>query len=548
MSTTLLPAVFVIVGLSFFYFLIYPVLLSPLAKIPNAHFLSPFTTLWIQWRRYVQQEIQAVDAAYRKKGPIVRLGPNEIAVNLMPGAIKTIHGAPGYDKTEWYDFYANFDTRNAFSTYSFEDHVVIRRRVSRIYSKSFIQTSPHVQKILSAVLLDRYLPALSGDAQQTRTLNALDLNFSYGLDVITAFVFGLQHGTNFIENIDERRAWFSVYLESHPPNHMFWLLELPNLTKWLARCGLPILPQSYYDARKGLADWAMKSLTAAEEGIPSQGFEELPTGDSPLLLGQIREEMIAEEKAKITSEKVSKEDPTFLRSESRLQLASECLDHIRITYTYTLYQLSLHPEIQHKLRQELLTAVSKPEHSVAYDVSASPLGTLPQPSTLESLPYLHAVIKESLRLRNTFPTSNPRITPSKNGNRGNTEIGPYKKIPAGVRVVCFAYSVQRNEEIYKEATVWRPERWIAGESRESKEELKKMEQWFWAFGSGSRSCIGKHLAMEMLRQGLAAIYTNYSTHVADDSGFGQNGNFVTGGISDSLMLRFEALEKKDGKR
>jgi hypothetical protein len=82
-------------------------LFSPLSQIPNAHFTSPWTSLWIQWMRYKGREIQSIHAAYQKKGRIVRLGPNEIAVNLVPGGITTIYGARGFDKTEWYDFYIN---------------------------------------------------------------------------------------------------------------------------------------------------------------------------------------------------------------------------------------------------------------------------------------------------------------------------------------------------------------------------------------------------------------------------------------------------------
>jgi cytochrome P450 len=153
-----------------------------------------------------------------------------------------------------------------------------------------------------------------------------------------------------------------------------------------------------------------------------------------------------------------------------------------ITFTYTLYQISRHPIIQAKLRTELLNALTTNSLSIST--------SLPHPSVLERLPLLHAVIKESNRLRNTYPTSNPRVTPD-----GTSKLGPYNGIPGGVRVVSFAYSVHRDEEIFSEPLEWRPERWL-DEDQGGEPGLKEREIWFCGFGSGSRNCVGMHLAME----------------------------------------------------
>lgn len=156
--------------------------------------------------------------------------------------------------------------------------------------------------------------------------------------------------------------------------------------------------------------------------------------------------------------------------------------------------------------------------------------TLPTPSTLESMPYLHAVLKESIRLRGTAPTPNPRLTPPKT----TTTLGPYDNIPPGVRVSAFAWCLHRNESIFPNPEVWMPERWL----NLSKEEADEKEKWFWAFGSGSRMCLGRNLAMEIMRYALAAIYTNFETSVVSDEGFGRDGKFVTGTTGDKLILRF----------
>ena len=58
----------------------------------------------------------------------------------------------------------------------------------------------------------------------------------------------------------------------------------------------------------------------------------------------------------------------------------------------------------------------------------------------------------------------------------------------GVVVIHAApYSVHRNEDVFERAEEWSPERRI-GERKE------QVTEWFWSFGSVSRSCIGKAFA------------------------------------------------------
>lgn len=89
------------------YWISHLVHLSPLANIPNTHWSSPFAPLWILWNRYYDREIQTVAKAFETKGPIVRLGPAEIAVNVIEGGIKTVHDG-GFEKSPWYGCFANF--------------------------------------------------------------------------------------------------------------------------------------------------------------------------------------------------------------------------------------------------------------------------------------------------------------------------------------------------------------------------------------------------------------------------------------------------------
>lgn len=97
--TTLAVVSFVLFAL--YKGLIYPVFLSPLAKIPNAHWTAPISPAWILWTRLRGRNNRTIHAAHERLGPIVRLAPSEISVNCVDGGIKTVYTG-GFEKHEWY--------------------------------------------------------------------------------------------------------------------------------------------------------------------------------------------------------------------------------------------------------------------------------------------------------------------------------------------------------------------------------------------------------------------------------------------------------------
>lgn len=87
--------------------LIYPAYVSPLSKIPSAHFTASWAPLWILWARYTRVEVQTIHKAHQKYGPIVRLGPNEVSVNCVDGGLRIVY-AGGFEKPYFYDQFENY--------------------------------------------------------------------------------------------------------------------------------------------------------------------------------------------------------------------------------------------------------------------------------------------------------------------------------------------------------------------------------------------------------------------------------------------------------
>ena len=119
-------------------------------------------------------------------------------------------------------------------------------------------------------------------------------------------------------------------------------------------------------------------------------------------------------------------------------------------------------------------------------------------SVIPKLPYLHHVIRETLRRDPPIPFSSKRLVKA-----GQQVVIDGYAIPAGVsfylptnlaisnryQIIASAqaYSVHRNPKAFPNAEEWNPERWdLPSETTQSRE----MGRHFWPFGSGQRMCIG----------------------------------------------------------
>lgn len=80
---------------------IYPTFVSPLSKIPTAHFTSHLSPFWIYYIRWRNTENVTLHELHKVKGPILRLAPNELSINCYEGGLKTVYGG-SFGKTDFY--------------------------------------------------------------------------------------------------------------------------------------------------------------------------------------------------------------------------------------------------------------------------------------------------------------------------------------------------------------------------------------------------------------------------------------------------------------
>ncbi|KAF8896770.1 cytochrome P450 monooxygenase pc-3 [Gymnopilus junonius] len=168
------------------------------------------------------------------------------------------------------------------------------------------------------------------------------------------------------------------------------------------------------------------------------------------------------------------EDETILRDEIvNILLAGR--DTTMNSITFSVYMLAEHPDVQQRLRKEILDIIGDSQCPTADD--------------LKNMKYLRAVINETLRLYPSAPfilrtSSEPVILPSKNGNK------PFF-IPARSKVLADLLLLHRRRDLWgPDALEFDPDRFL---DQRLKTYLGANPLIFLPFSAGPRICLGQQI-------------------------------------------------------
>ncbi|XP_072963334.1 cytochrome P450 93A2-like [Typha angustifolia] len=152
-----------------------------------------------------------------------------------------------------------------------------------------------------------------------------------------------------------------------------------------------------------------------------------------------------------------------------------------ITIEWALAELINHPSVLHKAVAEIDIVVGKSRMIDESDIS--------------NLPYLQAIVKETLRLHPTVPLI-PRMSTE------DCTIGGYD-IPAKTKLFINVWAINRDPNYWKDPLRFYPERFIEEEQQAT--DIKGQHFHMLPFGSGRRSCPGASLALLVIHPTLAAM-------------------------------------------
>ncbi|KAL9034548.1 MAG: hypothetical protein Q9214_006998, partial [Letrouitia sp. 1 TL-2023] len=444
-------------------------LVSPLSRIPNAHWSSSVSPGWILWIRKDGLENRVLLECHRKLGPIVRTSPNEISICRIED-VRTVYSG-NFEKEAWLArSFDNYGVKNMFSMENMKSHAERKRMIWQAYSRTQVLASGAMKDICDTLVVKRLLPQLKQAVTDRKSCNVVDLSCSWVMDFITAYLFSIENGSNLLVQSSLRGDFFENYrIRSF---YAFWPAQFPNLVRYLNKASFGLTYRVAKSANDRIEAWCMNMCNASEASYRRSFCSRKQPGN---VYSHLRVQL---EQA---TQKLDANEPSAtsaVPSSLHTAIASEMLDHCAApqetagtVLSFCMHQLSLKPSIQKSLRKELCSALP--------ELNRDSL----DPKDLETLDYLQAVILETLRLHNHTPGP-PRITP----DNGCTLAG--FSIPSGTRVSALAYVLHRNETIFTDAELFRPERWT------DVDELEKvrMQRHIWAFGSGDRQCIALHFA------------------------------------------------------
>ncbi|CZR58541.1 related to cytochrome P450 oxidoreductase [Phialocephala subalpina] len=464
----------------------YHAFLGVLADLPGP-FTARFTNFWRVKSAASGKAPAKFQNLHRKYGSVVRVGPSHVSVS-DPAQIPVIYGISSkFTKSPFYNVFGG-----CHSTLSIDASVLITSDPvidNKVYRSIFTLQSQSAHRILKASIAQKYslsslltleplVDTVTRNFMSTlreRSQTAPDTNIAgtrldlgewlqfYAFDVIGAITFSRTFG--FIDDGKDERGvlrglegglTYGAVVGQVPGAHP-WLMGNPVLQNTVLKIPaiaknnpVPIVYQMIKDQ--------LASRTSSEQT-------------------STREDFITFMKKQHEKDPERMSEATMMNHMFVNLLAGS--DTTAISLRTIFYLLMKNPHVYAKLQAEIDDA----------DAAGllSPILTYAEAQT--HVPYLALVIKEALRIHPAVALPLERIVP-----HGGIQINSHH-IPAGTTIGINAWVVHYDTAVFGEdAYSFRPERW----EDDGSERLKVMERSFFAFGHGSRSCIGKNISlMEM---------------------------------------------------
>ncbi|XP_069699318.1 cytochrome P450 6j1-like [Periplaneta americana] len=166
------------------------------------------------------------------------------------------------------------------------------------------------------------------------------------------------------------------------------------------------------------------------------------------------------------------------------------------TLTFALYELALRPDIQARLREEIVQVLARHDNQVTYDA-------------IQEITYLDMVISETLRLRPVLGFLDRVCVkdyqiPHPSGKGQIT-------LPAGTPVYISMLGIHHNPDIYPEPYKFDPERFTE-ENKQKRPGVSHLP-----FGEGPRICIGMRFGLLQVKVALSNVLMNYEVTPSKDT-------------------------------
>lgn len=434
-----------------------------------------------------------INQLHRRHGSVVQISRDEVSVNSA-AALRDLYAVSRrLDRPGPLVIFHNYQAENLVSTENGDVHQERRKPLRSIYSASAVdarETQSAIQDSTKAFL--QYVSRLH-EPVEVKPILRLVL-----YEIMSHVVYGSDHALNLCS--DAKQHSLMEADTKYQEDRLFDPLVIlpaffPRLTLWLRRHNL---------APTSIAGRFPPGLVS--DRIGREALAALQT--APVASATHPESLVH----RLHSHYATHGPSTAVPSEA--YILSDSLDHFWAGVSTTtdalaplIHHLS-HPQNLHRqqrLRRELHTA------------GITPGSAVPPSAELKRLPYLDAVIRETLRLNPPIPVGMAR----KVAERDGLVVVCGHRMRAGMTVGASPLVMGRNEEVYERADAWLPERWLVedgdeGEARAARrEKVQDMKRHFVAFGAGPRMCLGVNVAWAAMRAVVAGLYAGFETELVE---------------------------------
>ncbi|KAH8105263.1 cytochrome P450 [Cristinia sonorae] len=462
-----LYAVIVIAGWTFCTW-IYNVFFHPLARFPGPK-LAGMTQFWKGWRYLIAQDhIPKLFELHKQYGNVVRVGPNELHFS-DPAA----YGELYHPNRRWKKDPTLYESMTeGAGSWNLLDYPSAKKRrevlLSHFSRKSILDLQHVVQEHMD-ILCDVFTDHINTTGKSVDLTHAMKC---FSIDTITSVCFAKPINATWSPDFKSPMVLAM--------DRALIILESMVYFRWL-RWVVSKLPPS-----------VMLALTKNLEGYNeirqafSRQIESILADPSVLSSAPhpiIYHSLLTDGKAYSGKTSITGSMSFNDLSEEAFILVFAGTDTSSNTITTGAIHCVENKDVYQTLKEELRGAWPNLAERPSYEM-------------LEKLPYLTAVIKESLRLSHGVVSPPARIVPM-----GGAVVSGYA-IPEGTIVGMSSCFVHYNESIFPEARTFKPERWLGPQA-------KDLEPYLVAFSKGSRNCVGMNLGYCELYIAFANLFRRY---------------------------------------
>ncbi|KAH8812687.1 benzoate 4-monooxygenase [Xylogone sp. PMI_703] len=434
--------------------IIYNLWFHPLRRWPGP-FFGRISGAWARVQNFYGRKAHKIHEAHRKYGPVVRIGPNMLSFS-DPQALRDIYTSKAFVKEKtFYQAKRIYQEEHLLSFTDPEAHSARRKLLSRGYSQGAMKNfEPKVASKVNTLL--KKWAQLGSDGS---VVDIFPWVHMLGFDTVYDLMFDIDPETvkTGVESevMSYMRAWKPTYIYKE---------FVPQLERWG-----PYVPGYVGEYFRQVRKWKTLALSIVR---------------SVKLNGQKTAFL-----SRVLDEDESKTGTVLTDS----ILAEECMSGMfggsgttANTFVYLVWATIRHPEVHKHLKKELQQTFHNKD-------------TVPDHQMCATLPYLNAVIHETMRMYPATIAILPRTATV------DTVVAGIP-IQKGTNVGTQNYTIHRCETVFPEPESFKPERWLV-------DDVGSLKEAFTPFSIGPRRCIGLNLAQMELRILTASFFLRFDASI-----------------------------------